>query len=151
MARLARIIPAVVLVMGLVLVAPSASASTTCSVRGGSGSDVLTGSPTRDRICARGGDDTVFALDGNDIVRAGPGDDTVQGGQGDDWIWGAAGSDSLVGGQDKDVLRGGAGDDILDVTDGVAGDRAFGGRGRDRCIVDANDIVHGCESVSVAP
>jgi Ca2+-binding RTX toxin-like protein len=150
MARLARIIPAVALVMGLVLVAPPASARTSCTVRGGSGSDVLTGSATRDRICARGGDDTVFALDGNDIVRAGPGDDTVQGDAGDDSIWGAAGSDSIVGGQDRDVVRGGAGDDVLDVADGVAGDRAFGGRGRDRCIVDADDVVHGCESVSVA-
>jgi hypothetical protein len=40
---------------------------------------------------------------------------------------------------------------VVDVTDGVGGDRAFGGRGTDRCIVDANDILHGCESVSVAP
>ena len=90
-------------------------------------------------------------MDGNDIVRAGTGDDTVNGGRGDDSIWGATGADSLVGGPDKDVLRGGSDDDILDVADGVGGDRAFGGRGRDRFIVDANDIVHGCESVSVAP
>jgi Ca2+-binding RTX toxin-like protein len=150
MARLARFIPAFALVAGLAFVVPSASAHTACSVRSGSGSDVLTGSMTRDRICARGGDDSVFALDGNDVVRAGAGNDTVQGGQGDDAVWGAGGSDSLVGGQGKDVLRGGSGDDVLDVTDGVGGDRAFGGRGTDRCIVDANDVVHGCESVSVA-
>jgi Ca2+-binding RTX toxin-like protein len=83
-------------------------------------------------------------------VRAGSGDDTVQGSRGNDTIWGGVGNDSLFGGQDEDLVRGERGDDTLNVADGDAGDRAFGGRGRDTCIVDAFDIVHGRESVTVA-
>jgi Ca2+-binding RTX toxin-like protein len=149
MARFIRMLPVAALLIGAAFMAPPATAGGGCTVRGGSGSDVLTGTMANDRICARAGDDTVLGLDGRDVVRAGSGNDSAQGGGGNDLIRGGPGNDTLSGNQGVDVVRGGPGDDSITTADGVAGDRAFGGLGNDTCVVDSTDTVRGCETVTV--
>jgi Ca2+-binding RTX toxin-like protein len=151
MARSIGILLSAALALGAALMGPSASARSGCSVRGGSGSDVLTGTMATDRICARAGDDTALGLDARDVVRSGSGNDNVQGGGGNDRIKGDPGSDTLSGNQGVDVIRGGPGDDYITTSDGVEHDRALGGAGNDTCIVDSTDTVRGCETVTVRP
>lgn len=87
--------------------------------RGGSGNDVLRGTPQGDIIAGGGG---------NDVLIGGSGDDVLCGGPGHDKLRGQAGNDALYGGDDErevadteyyewngDVLSGGPGDDLLDV------------------------------------
>ena len=51
---------------------------------------------------------------------------------------------------DKDVIKGSAGFDLIYVDDGDARDRIFGGRGNDKCYVDARaEAVRGCSRVIV--
>jgi Ca2+-binding RTX toxin-like protein len=64
---------------------------------------------------------------------------------------GGAGDDRLNGGRGVDVVRGGAGNDVINVADVGSGDRAIGGAGTDRCIVDALDVVRGCDTVTFLP
>lgn len=53
-------------------------------------------------------------------------------------------------GQDKDVIKGSAGFDLIFVDDGDVRDRIFGGRGNDKCYVDARiEVVRGCSEVIV--
>jgi hypothetical protein len=46
-------------------------------------------------------------------------------------------------------MRGGRGSDTIDASDGGK-DRVRGGRGSDTCIVNATDVVRGCEQKIVA-
>ena len=51
---------------------------------------------------------------------------------------------------DKDVIKGSAGSDLIYVDDGDNRDRIFGGKGNDRCIVDArSEVVSGCSVITV--
>jgi hypothetical protein len=53
-------------------------------------------------------------------------------------------------GNDKDVIKGSAGFDLIYVDDGDTRDRIFGGKGNDRCIVDArSEVVSGCSVIRV--
>ena len=46
---------------------------------------------------------------------------------------------------DKDVIKGSAGLDVIYVDDGDTKDKIFGGRGNDRCYVDAaSEVIKGC-------
>jgi len=115
----------------LFIAAPSAPARARCTVKGTSGDDHLIDTAGASRICALGGDD---------IVEAGPGNDVVFGG---------TGSDHLEGNEGKDVVNGGRGADTIVLADGVAGDRAVGGSGKDTCYIDRGDRTRGCETKTV--
>jgi hypothetical protein len=53
-------------------------------------------------------------------------------------------------GNDKDVIKGSAGFDLIYVDDGDRRDRIFGGRGNDKCFVDArSEVVSGCSRIIV--
>ena len=53
-------------------------------------------------------------------------------------------------GRDKDVIKGSDGFDLIRVNDGDTRDRIFGGKGNDRCIVDArSEVVSGCSAITV--
>jgi Ca2+-binding RTX toxin-like protein len=69
------------------------------------------------------------------------GNDKLTGGRGGDVLFGGAGSDRLFGGPGNDVLRA-SGDGRRDYVD-------CGGGTADRAIVDARDIVTGCETITV--
>jgi hypothetical protein len=52
--------------------------------------------------------------------------------------------------RDKDVIKGSAGSDLIYVDDGDTRDRIFGGRGGDKCYVDArSEVIRGCGRVIV--
>ena len=72
------------------------------------------------------------------------GNDTLLGGAGDDCLVGGPGNDVLTGGPGSDVLLGGRGSDTIYAADGER-DLIDRGRGSDRAIVDAFDIVKNCE------
>jgi hypothetical protein len=53
-------------------------------------------------------------------------------------------------GADKDVIRGGAGRDLIYVTDQDTLDRIYGGKGKDKCYVNARkEVVSGCSRIIV--
>ena len=53
-------------------------------------------------------------------------------------------------GNDKDVIKGHDGFDLIYVDDGDTRDRIFGGKGNDRCFVDArSEVVSGCSRIIV--
>lgn len=135
-------------------------------VLGGSGEDQICGAAGDDLI--RGGDerragqdafgDHVFGGTGNDHLKGetgmdflygGAGDDLVTGGSGDDYVLGGDGADDLSGGGGVDTFFGRTGDDTLRSAGGVQADHLFGGKGIDTCIVDAADVVEGCELTQV--
>jgi hypothetical protein len=52
--------------------------------------------------------------------------------------------------RDKDVIKGSAGSDLIYVDDGDTRDRVFGGRGGDKCYVDArSEVIRGCGRIIV--
>jgi Ca2+-binding RTX toxin-like protein len=118
--------------------------STTCTITGTSGADLLFGTPGRDVICGLGGNDVLDGNGGNDVLKAGPGRDLLNGGDGNDLLFGGLGADKLQGDHGRDVLFGGAGNDTFFVWDGFA-DRVDGGTGIDRAWRDKFDRVVGVE------
>jgi hypothetical protein len=53
-------------------------------------------------------------------------------------------------GRDRDIIKGSAGFDLIHVDDGDTRDRISGGKGNDRCFVDARtEAVKGCSAVIV--
>jgi Ca2+-binding RTX toxin-like protein len=116
----------------MLVLAPAASAAL---VRGTGGNDTLTGTPARDRIFARAGDDSVLAGDDRDRVWGGAGNDTLNGEASNDLVVGGAGNDVVDGGDGNDRLRGRRGDDRL--TAGAGNDRVWAGVGAD--ILDGGD------------
>lgn len=113
-------------------------------VTGTTGDDSVVGTPERDWVEARGGDDVVRGLAGNDLLIGGRGDDELRGGPGkddlgddlgDDLLIGGAGHDSLDGRRGQDVLVGGPGPDF--VADYLGGDLIRTGRGDDWGSIDS--------------
>lgn len=81
---------------------------------GGSGNDVLIGSPHIDQLNGSAGDDTLLGANSRDTLRGGSGRDVLNGGGGNDLVVGQGGSgDVLTGGSGDDTLNGGAGTDFL--------------------------------------
>ena len=81
---------------------------------GGSGNDVLIGSPHIDQLNGSAGDDTLLGANSRDTLRGGSGRDVLNGGGGNDLVVGQGGSgDVLTGGSGDDTLNGGAGTDSL--------------------------------------
>jgi hypothetical protein len=53
-------------------------------------------------------------------------------------------------GADKDVIKGGAGFDLIYTTDEDTLDRIYGGKGKDKCYVNArSEVVSGCSKIIV--
>lgn len=123
-----RLILSIIIAAPLVLVTSPANART-CTLRGTPQRDFMSGTDTKDVICARGGGDFASGQNGRDRIRGGPADDTLVGGNGHDVIIGRRGSDKLfsVDGRGGDVLR--------------------GGPGMDRCYGEEHDHFHGCNVV----
>ena len=52
--------------------------------------------------------------------------------------------------RDKDVIKGSSGYDLIYVDDGDTRDKIYGGKGRDKCYVDArSEAIRGCSRVIV--
>ena len=102
-----------------------------CTIAGGAGNNVLTGTPTRDVICGDEGNDVIRGGGGPDLIYPGPGGDRAEGGTGEDTVLAGRGNDNVLGGQGADDLRGGPGRDRLSGQSGR--DVLSGGSGRDIC------------------
>ena len=159
------------LLIGLVAVLAvslmTAALAMAATIIGDDGPNDLTGTDERDRIFAKGGDDTVSAKARADLVRAGLGNDTVNGGRGRDFIGGGDGNDNLDGDRGHDFIRGGLGDDTVkggggnpgrrgDVLHGNAGnDNVAGGAGYDLITGNAGtDTLNGgigCDRIFAGP
>ncbi|NQZ00164.1 MAG: hypothetical protein HRT45_05785 [Bdellovibrionales bacterium] len=116
-------------------------------VEGSSRNETFNGTPGKDKILGKGGNDTINGgqdgdhLEGNegndtlngdmgeDVLLGGPGDDIVRGGRHNDFVGGGEGDDRLFGEHGNDYLRGGAGNDFLAGGDGR--DYLQGGENRD--------------------
>lgn len=87
---------------------------------------------------ASGNDDLVYERVGNrkkDRILLKGGDDQVR-------------ADTYK--RDKDVIKGSSGFDLIYVDDGDTRDRIFGGKGNDKCYVDAaSEVVSGCSNVII--
>lgn len=103
--------------------------------RGDRGRDLFAGTAAGDDL--RGGA-------GKDRLSGGRGADCLRGGGGGDVLSGGPGADLLIGGASADVVRGGVGNDRILARDGVR-DRVSCGPGRDIAVLDAKDVVRGCE------
>ena len=87
------------------------------------------------------GASTVWGLAGVDDLRGGPAGDALHAGSENDTVTGNGGSDRLFGGD---------GDDTIQARDGVV-DTIDCGNGNDTAVVDAADLVTGCETVQLPP
>jgi Ca2+-binding RTX toxin-like protein len=111
-----------------------------------------------------GGASTVRSLGGDDRVTGGNHEETLDGGPGADRLEGGFGPDSITGGPGRDTIYGDRtgeqcgifescvvpfGNDVIDARDGEA-DTIDCGPGEDRAVVDATDVVSGCEAVDRA-
>ncbi|NHZ92962.1 type I secretion C-terminal target domain-containing protein [Massilia sp. CCM 8733] len=119
-------------------------------LHGQDGNDTLNGGGGDDMLDGHIGDDVVNGGDGNDqLYGSGGGNDVFNGGNGNDRIGayggqvvadGGAGDDTISSEGTAGLLNGGSGNDIIKVqTDADVG--AFGGAGRDRIEIYANDYL----------
>ena len=114
--------------------------------------DPITRAPKRPRgrhIVGTNGADYLAGGGGNDSISGRGGNDTIKGGAGSDSLDGGAGNDVIDGGPGGDRIQGGAGSDTILAADGVV-DVIDCGDGNDRAVVDRNDKVVNCESVTYA-
>jgi len=52
--------------------------------------------------------------------------------------------------RDRDVIKGSSGYDLIYVDDGDTRDKVYGGKGRDKCFVDAaSEVIQGCSRIIV--
>lgn len=144
--------------LGVLIVAPNASASLTeCGrflahhpaahvMRGTSGDDLLHGTARRDVIITGRGDDVIDGGDGGDWICSGRGRDVIhgsfgrdvqRGGRGADRLFGGWDSDSLVGGPGADIMHGGARPDSLQ--GGPGDDLSYGERDADTFYLGSGD------------
>jgi cysteinyl-tRNA synthetase len=113
---------------------------------GGAHANTIEGTPWRDLMLGRGGDDRLSGGaardrldggDGADRLHGGGANDRLIGGAGADRLHGGAGDDRLTGGTGDDRMHGGAGADMLDP--GAGSDLAWGGGGADRFVFAPGD------------
>ena len=134
-------------------------------------SDIIVGTPSRDRIEALGGHDIICALEGRDVIiggeghdliDAGPGRDRVITAYGNDTVYGRGGPDRIRTGIGEDGVVGGSGDDKIklgpgdDIAYGEAGNDEIAGDGGEDWIFggDGNDVINagrGPDHVSGGP
>ena len=69
------------------------------TTNGGSGSQVVVGTPGGRQPLRGSGDDVLCGLGGNDVLDGGSGNDYVDGGAGDDTVQGGSGDDVVNGGR----------------------------------------------------
>ena len=111
-------------------------------LRGGEGSDTITGSLSGDNIRGGTGDDEISGRDGEDIIWGDEGNDEISGGAGDDQMEGDGGDDTLNGDEGNDRLEGEAGSDTLN--GGAGDDILIGGEDNDTLNGDGgNDQIWG--------
>ena len=97
----------------------------------------LVGTIKGDYLAGGGFDDVILGRRGNDTLLGGMGDDRIDGGPGNDVLNGGGGADVLAGGDGSDTIFAADGErDVIDC-----------GKGRDRAVVDAVDVVKNCEVV----
>ncbi|MCA0858827.1 calcium-binding protein [Phaeobacter italicus] len=99
------------------------------TLRGGHGSDRLSGDTGRDSLHGGNGDDVLLGGAGRDTLYGGNADDMLFGGDYHDSLFGGNGDDDLLGGSGNDTLNGGSHDDVL--TGGAGTDHLYGGNGDD--------------------
>ena len=99
---------------------------------GGSGNDVFIGGSLNDDLSGGNGNDVLTGGGGNDILNGGLGNDTLRGGLGNDTIYGDG--KTLTGGRDTIYAEDGA--DLVYI--GI-GDRANGGTGTDRVVLNVSE------------
>ncbi|MCC6508377.1 MAG: hypothetical protein IT423_04670, partial [Pirellulaceae bacterium] len=105
---------------------------------GGTGIDVLLGGSQEDELTGGDGPDYLDGGAGNEIILdGGIGDDVVRGGAGDDIVNGDSGIDNIYGDDGDDILKAGPGS----AGDVQAGQRLFGGQGRDSLYAYAPTIT----------
>jgi Ca2+-binding RTX toxin-like protein len=122
------------------------------NVTGTTKADTMRLGAGNDRARGRGGADRILGAAGKDRLAGNRGGDRLRGGGGDRLL-GNAGRDRVIGGKGRDRLAGGAGNDYLNAADGRKDTSVNGGRGRNKCRIDAADlsVTKGCGSVTVAP
>ena len=84
--------------------------------QGGSGSDVVVGTPGPDHLVGGSGNDVLCGLGGDDVLEGGSGNDFLDGGPGKDTLDGGSGNDTLVNGEVND---GGSGNNTVTPSTGV--------------------------------
>ena len=89
---------------------------------GGSGADILVGSPLADALYGNGGDDTVSGGVGNDTMLGNAGNDVLNGDDGNDTIDGGAGADTFNGGVGIDTATYALRSNPLAITVGAGAD-----------------------------
>lgn len=119
-------------------------------VKGGAGSDVISGSLTYDSATWLDGPLTVptsiYGEGGSDEILGGNYMDYLDGGPGRDFLKGGPGADQIFGGGGIDTMLGGPGRDEIDAIDGVPGESVLCGRGKDLAAMDLKDKDRACES-----
>lgn len=154
---------AVLVATAALTVAPTSAFG--ANINGGSGDDVLNGTPSADTITGDpvltgvGGNDTINGGGGNDVISGDGvlvgigGDDVIDGGDGDDVI---SGDGLLVGVGGNDTIYGGGGNDTIygdGIGVGIGGDDTiYGGDGDDviygdgpGVLIGGDDILYGGE------
>lgn len=124
-----------VLTVGALLLALTATVAIAATRYGTNGNDVLSGTGKADTMYGLGGDDLMYGLQGNDLM---------YGGYGNDYVYGRGGNDNIYGKYGADHMYGGGGNDYINVKDGKR-DYVDCGAGRDSFTVDKIDVVRNCE------
>ena len=102
-------------------------------------------------VSGGGGPDKLVGHDYMETIDGGPGDDVIEGGLNDDTLTGGPGRDQILGDSSQNTCnflacRYPFGNDTIDARDGEQ-DSVDCGVGEDKAIVDAIDVVSGCEQV----
>ncbi len=103
--------------------------SSTVTIKGGIGNDVLTGNTKVDSIVGGDGNDTIIGGGGNDTLDGGAGNDVITAGNGNASILGGAGNDTITAGNGNYTISGGDGNDTI--TAGNGAHSIDGGAGND--------------------
>ena len=99
----------------------------------------------------------VYGMLGGDVVSGAGGAGTgkvfpnrlyIDGGEGNDTLTGGRAYDRIVGGPGADELFGGVAGDLLVTLDNESGnDRAYGGKGSDKCMINNGDAIYSCTRI----
>lgn len=145
----------------------SCAAATACTLNGGAGDDILTGSSEADTLSGGAGADTIVPGAGADVIAGGVGTDTVSyagaatavtvafGADGADTATnGAAGDttigtcENIIGGDGNDTLTGNNLDNVI--TGGDGDDAISGGAGNDTFMMGASAAANGDDTIDGA-